>query len=123
MVTMPSSWVGRGMKRRAFLAGLGGTVALPLSARGQPGKQPIIGFLGTATALAQGQWAAVFVQRLREHGWIEGRNLTIDVRWAEGRSERYTEIATEFVRHKVDIIVTLGGAVLAAKQATSVIPI
>jgi putative tryptophan/tyrosine transport system substrate-binding protein len=64
------------------------------------------------------------VQRLRELGWIEGRNVAIEVRWAEGRAERFVEIATELVRLKVDVIVTLGTAsVLAAKQATSAIPI
>jgi putative tryptophan/tyrosine transport system substrate-binding protein len=69
------------------------------------------------------QWVAAFVQRLRDLGWIEGRTIAIEIRWAEGRTERYTEIATEFVRLKVDVIVTTGGAVLATMQATSVIPI
>ena len=64
-----------------------------------------------------------FVQRLRELNWSEGRNLAMDVRWAEGRNERFTEIAAEFTRLKVDVIVTSGGAVLAAKQATRDIPI
>jgi hypothetical protein len=63
------------------------------------------------------------VQRLRELGWIEGRTVVIEYRWAEGRGERFAEIAAEFVRLKVDVIVTVGGAVLAAKQVTSVIPI
>ena len=67
---------------------------------------------------------AAFVQRLRELGWIEGRTVVIDYRWAEGRTERYAEIAAEFVRLKVDVIVTVGGAaVAAAKQATATIPI
>jgi putative ABC transport system substrate-binding protein len=66
---------------------------------------------------------AGFVQRLRELGWIEGGTVAIEVRWAEGRTERYTEIAAEFVRLKVDVIFTVGGAVLPAKQATSIIPI
>jgi ABC-type uncharacterized transport system substrate-binding protein len=64
-----------------------------------------------------------FCAALRELGWIEGRTVLIEYRWADGRSEKFAEIATEFVRLKVDIIVTLGVAVLAAKQATSVIPI
>ena len=84
---------------------------------------PTIGFLGASTASAQSQWVAAFVQRLRELGWIDGRTVGIEVRWAEGCPERFAEIAAEFVRLKVDIIVTLGDAVLAAKQATSVIPI
>ena len=71
-----------------------------------------------------GPWTASFVQRLRELGWIEGRTIAIEVHWAEGRNERYTEIAAEFVRLKVAVIVTSSAApVLAAKQATSVIPI
>jgi ABC-type uncharacterized transport system substrate-binding protein len=84
---------------------------------------PTIGFLGTTSASAWTSWTAAFVQRLRELGWIEGQTIAIEYRWAEGRSERFAEIATELVRLKVNAIVTTGGAVLAAKQATSVIPI
>jgi putative ABC transport system substrate-binding protein len=69
------------------------------------------------------QRTAAFVRRLHELGWTEGRTVAIEYRWAEGRRERYAEIAAEFVRLKVDVIVTAGGAVLATKQATSVIPI
>ena len=110
--------------RRTFVTLLGGAVAWPLAARAQPVKLPIIGFLGASTPSVMGQWTASFVQRLRELGWIEGRTIAIEVHWAEGRSDRYTEIATEFVRLKVDVIVTSSAApVLAAKQATSNIPI
>ena len=110
--------------RREFITLLGGAAAWPLGAQAQqPGKLPTIGYLGSATPATQGQWVAAFVQRLRELGWIEGRTIAIEYRWAEGRSERFTEIAAEFVRLKVDVIVVPGGAVLAAKQATSVIPI
>ena len=113
------------MKRRAFIALLGGAaVAWPIGARAQQaGKPPTIGFLGSGTKTSQRTWVDAFVQRLRELGWIEGRTVAIDYRWAEGRPERFAEIAAEFVQLKVDVIVTLGGAVLAAKQATSVIPI
>ena len=114
------------MKRRSFITLLGGAAAAawPLAAGAQQaGKLPTIGFLGSSTPSIQGQWVAAFVQRLRELGWIEGRNVAIEVRWAEVRPERVAEIAAEFVRLKVDIIVTLGAAVPAAKQATSVIPI
>jgi len=112
------------VKRREFITLLGGAVAWPLAARAQQaGKLPTIGFLGTVTPTAQSQWIAAFVQRLRELGWIEGRTVAIEYRWAEGRSERFAEIAAEFVRLKVDVIVTTGGALLAASQATSVIPI
>jgi putative ABC transport system substrate-binding protein len=69
------------------------------------------------------QWVAAFVQRLRELGWIEDRTIAIEYRWADVRPERYAEIAAEFVRLKVDIIVTMGAAALKAKQATSVVPI
>jgi putative tryptophan/tyrosine transport system substrate-binding protein len=112
--------------RRTFLAALGGAAAAwPLAARAQqPGKLPIIGFLGANTPSVQSQWTAAFVQRLRELGWIEGRNVAIEYRWAEGRFDRSPEIIAEFIRLKVDVIVTHGTAnVVAAKQATSVIPI
>jgi putative ABC transport system substrate-binding protein len=74
-------------------------------------------------ARIHGQWVAAFVQRLSELGWIEGRTVAIAYRWAEGHSERYAEIAAEFVRLKVDVIVTTGPAVPAAMRATSVIPV
>jgi ABC-type uncharacterized transport system substrate-binding protein len=113
------------MKRRDFIKVIGGGAAMwPLAARAQqPARVPTIGFLGTANPSGWGQWAAVFKQRLHDLGWIEGRNVAIELRWAEGRSERYAEIATEFVRLKVDVIVTTGGAVPAIMQRTSVIPI
>jgi len=113
------------MRRREFITLLGGTAAWPVMARAQmPGKLPIIGFLDATSPSTQGQNVPVFVQRLRELGWSENRNLTIEVRWAEGRQDRYAEIADEFVRLKVDIIVTYAvPAILAVKQATSVIPI
>ena len=113
------------IERRKFLATLGGgAAAWPLAARAQqPARLPTIGFLGSGTISAWSPWTAAFVQRLRELGWIEGRNVAIEYRWAEGRPERYAEIAAEFVQLKVDVIVTTGAAALAAKQTTSVIPI
>jgi putative ABC transport system substrate-binding protein len=114
------------VKRRAFITLLGSAAAAwPLAARAQQptGKLPTIGFLGSGTPATWSQWNAAFVQRLRELGWIEGRTIAIEMRWAEARPERYGEIAAEFVRLKVDVIVTSGIAVPAAKQATSVIPI
>ena len=115
-----------GIGRRDFVALFGGTVAAwPMTARAQKaGKVPTIGFLGAATPATASAWTAAFTQRLGELGWIEGSNVAIEYRWAEGRSERFAEIASEFVRLKVDIIVTHSSPpVLAAKQATSVIPI
>jgi putative ABC transport system substrate-binding protein len=114
------------MRRRQFITLLGGVaVAWPLAARAQQTeKAPTIGFLVSGTPSSHGQWVAGLVQRLRELGWIEGRTVAIKYRWAEGRAERYTEIAAEFVRLKVDVIIATGSApALAAKQATSVIPI
>jgi putative ABC transport system substrate-binding protein len=112
-------------RRREFITLLGSAVAAwPRAARAQQaGKLPTIGFLGAATPSAWSPWTAAFVQRLRELGWIEGHNIAIEYRWAEGRPERYAEIAAEFVQLKVDVIVTTGAAALAAKQTTSVIPI
>src|SRR3979409_132765 len=114
------------MNRRHFITLLGGAaVAWPMAARApQAGKLPTIGFLGAATPSVASHWVAAFVKRLGELGWIEGRTVAIEYRWAEGRNERYAEIAAEFVRLKVDVIVTWASApVIAAKQATSVIPI
>ena len=113
--------------RREFITLLGGavTAAWPLVARAeQAAKLPTIGFLGAATPSADTLWTAAFAHRLRELGWIEGRTVAIEYRWAEGRSERFAEIAAEFVRLKVGVIVTYATApVIAAKKATSVIPI
>jgi len=113
------------LKRREFISLIGGVAAAwPLGARAQqPAKLPTIGFLGSTTPSGQSQWTAAFVQQLRELGWIEGRTVAIQYRWAEGRSERYAEFVAKFVRLKVDVIVTVGAAVDAAKQATAVIPI
>jgi putative ABC transport system substrate-binding protein len=95
---------------------------MPLAARAQ--KLPTIGFFGSITRALQAPWTDAFVRRLRDLGWIEGRTVTIEYRWAEGRSERYAEIADEFVRLKADlIVVNATGPTLAAKQATSAIPI
>ena len=93
------------MKRRDFITLLGGAaVAWPLAARAQQAaKLPTIGYLGSGTPLTDSQWLAAFVLRLRELGWIDGRNVAIEFRWAEGRAERYAEIAAELVRLKVDV--------------------
>ena len=114
-----ASYIGR----RKLLAALAGAAAAwPLAARAQqPGKT--IGFVGAPTPSAWRSYVPAFVQRLNELGWIEGRTATIVYRWAGGRTERYTEIAAEFVRLNVDVIVSSGTAIVAAKQVTSVIPI
>jgi len=113
------------MRRRDVIKGIGCSVAAwPLAARAeQTPKLPTVGFLGAATPSAWRAWIAAFVQRLHELGWIEGRTISIEYRWAEGSEERYAAIADEFVRLKVEVIVTSGAAVGAAKHATSTIPI
>jgi putative ABC transport system substrate-binding protein len=114
------------LKRRQFIALLGAAASsLPFAARAQqPRKLPTIGFQGSGTSLTGSQWAAAFVQRLRELGWIDGRTVAIEYRWGVGRDERFAEIAAEFVQLKVDVIVTYGTpSAIAAKKATAVIPI
>jgi putative tryptophan/tyrosine transport system substrate-binding protein len=113
------------MRRREFIALLGSAVAWPVAVSAQtPVNLPTVGFLVSGTRPSYDRWVDAFVERLRELGWIEGRTLAIEYRWAEGRAERVFEIAAEFVRLQVDVIITSGTPqALAAKQATSVIPI
>ena len=114
------------MKRREFITLLGGAAVAGRSRRARSRRESCrpSGSWAPSTPSSHGQWTAAFVQRLRELGWIEGRNVAIEYRWAEGRTERFAEIAAEFVRLKVDVIVTSAtAAIVAAKQATSVIPI
>src|SRR3977135_313574 len=112
------------MRRRDFIAGLGAIAAWPIAAHAQQlAKLPTIGFLGTTTPSVWKDYVPAFVQRLRELGWVEGKTVAIEYRWAEGRNERFGEIAAEFAGLKVDVIVASGGAGVAAKQATSTIPI
>lgn len=111
------------MKRRDFMALFGGAALLhSLDVRAQLVKVPTIGILGAG---AESSWAALisaFRQRLGELGWIDGRTVTIVTRWAEGKSDRFPEIAAEFVRQNVDVM-TAGSAIPAVKQATSAIPV
>src|SRR5262245_12498050 len=111
-------------RRRQFITLLGGAaVTWPLAARAQQsGKLPTIGFVGS-NASAWGAWTTAFVARLHDLGWIEGRTLGIEYRWSEGRPERIAEIAAEFVKRNVDVIVTNDSSAQAIKRATSDIPI
>ena len=113
------------MKRREFITLLGSAAAgWPLAARARQSAMPVIGLMGAGSAAAQSHLTSAFLQRLRELGWTEGRELRIEYRWAEGRPQRFAEIAAEFVRLKVDLILTHNTPpTLAAKQATSSIPI
>jgi putative ABC transport system substrate-binding protein len=112
------------MKRRAFIAGLG-AAAVPWPSRAQNSANlPMIGYMGAYSQLIQKPWTDAFVHRLNELGWIENRNVIIEYRWAQGRADRFAEIAAEFVQKKVKVLVTGGTApVMAAKQATTDIPI
>src|SRR5215208_5125457 len=116
---------GASMRRRQFLAIIGGVgAARPFFLRAQQAtKLPSVGFLGAGTPSGWSRWTAAFLVRLHELGWVEGRTMSIEYRWAEGHSERYAEITAEFVRLNVDVIVSVGSAALAAKRVTSVIPI
>src|SRR5262245_11061031 len=113
------------MRRREFITLLGGAAAAwPLVASAQQVKTlPTVGFLGASTPLNWTHWTNAFVRRLGELGWIDGRTVAIEYRWAEGRSERFVEIAAEFGRLKVDVLVASGSAIPATMQATSTIPI
>jgi putative ABC transport system substrate-binding protein len=112
------------MKRRQFITLLGGAAATwPIATWGQQSaKLPTIGFTG-AGASVWNSWTAAFVARLRELGWIEGHTVSIEYRWNEGRPERISEIAAEFIQLKVDVIVTAGGEATRIKRATTDIPI
>jgi putative tryptophan/tyrosine transport system substrate-binding protein len=113
------------VRRRDLIALVVGAAALrrvarPLAASAQ---LPTIGVLGASTPTGWSAYIAAFVQRLHELGWVEGRNIAIEYRWAEGHTDRFAEIAAELVRLKVSMIVTVGSAAVAAKGATSTIPI
>jgi putative ABC transport system substrate-binding protein len=112
------------VRRREFITLFGGAAAWPIAARAQQPKLPTIGFLSTSSASVWQPWTAAFVQGLRELGWIEGRTVAIEYRWAEGRTDRLADFAAEFARLKVDIVVTAGPqTVNAAKQAMPATPI
>jgi putative ABC transport system substrate-binding protein len=113
------------MQRREFITLIGSAVACPRAARAHQAPQPpTIGFFSPTAASVQMEWTAAFTERLREHGWIEGSTVRTEYRWADGRVERLPEIAAEFVRLKVKVIVAGGSlATATAKQATGIIPI
>src|SRR5262245_5082044 len=106
------------MRRRAFIAGLGAASVLPFTIWAEPAAKKTIGFLGSTSPELAKPWIAAFEKRLQELGWVEGRNLAIEYRWAEASLDRYNAIAAEFANRDVDVIVTWASApVLAAKRA------
>ena len=114
-----------GMGRREFITLLAGAAACPFTAHAQQPAMPVVGYLDAASALERAYIVAAFRQGLAETGYIEGQNLAIEYRWAEGDYGRLSQMATELVNRKVSLIVTPGAAAgaLAAKNATSAIPI
>jgi putative ABC transport system substrate-binding protein len=112
------------MKRRDFMTLLGGGAFLrSLDARAQGVKVPTIGILGAGAESSWAQGLSAFRKRLGELGWVDGGTVTIVTRWAEGKNDRFAEIAAEFVQQKVDVILTAGSAIPAVRQATSTIPV
>src|SRR5258706_3172148 len=114
------------MKRRAFITLIGGAAAAwPLAARGQQSKISVVGYLGPSSAASSASILAVFRQSLAGAGYVEGRNIAIEYRFAEGRYDRLPEMAAELVRQQVSLIVATGGTApaLAAKAATATLPI
>jgi putative tryptophan/tyrosine transport system substrate-binding protein len=113
------------VRRREFITLLGGAAGWPFVARAQQPALPVVGFLNSGSSDTSGHYVAAFERGLNETGYVNGRNFTIDFRWADGRNDRLPALAAELVRRHVAVLVAVGGSVSsqAAKMATSTIPI
>src|SRR5439155_18205421 len=111
------------MRRREFIGIAGGAAVWPLAARAQQPQMPMIGYISGGSASFYQSILPAFREGLREQGYIEGQNVTIEYRWAEGDYDRLPAFVTEFVSRKVDVIAATGPSSMTAKAATSTIPI